>query len=297
MPKTLIVLLGPTAVGKTDVGLCIAKKLKTEIISCDSRQFYSELNIGTAKPSLIQLNEVKHHLIGHISIHDYYNVSKFEVEALEKLNYLFNTSDYALMIGGSGLYIDAVCNGIDDLPEIDNNLREQIIERFENEGIESLRIELKRLDPEYYAIVDLKNKNRMLRAIETTIQTGKKFSSLRTQKKTERYFNIVKIGLNFDRNALYQKINLRVDKMITDGLVDEAKVFYKFKNINALNTVGYKELFKYFDNESTLEKAIELIKQNTRHYAKRQLTWFGRYNDINWFNPNDSSKIFQFLKL
>ncbi|OFX60025.1 MAG: tRNA (adenosine(37)-N6)-dimethylallyltransferase MiaA [Bacteroidetes bacterium GWA2_30_7] len=297
MPKTLIVILGPTAVGKTDISLSLAKKINTEIISCDSRQFYRELNIGTAKPSENQLNEVKHHFIGHISIHDYYNVSKFEIEALKKINELFKISDYAIMVGGSGLYIDAVCQGIDDLPEIDKSLREQILERFEKEGIESLRIELKRLDPEYYAIVDLKNKNRMLRAVETTLQTGKPFSSFRTSTKFKRDFNIIKIGLNFDRDVLYNKINLRVDLMVENGLVEEAKEFFKNKNLNALNTVGYKELFGYFENDYTLEKAIELIKRNSRHYAKKQLTWFGRYNDINWFNPNDFDEILRFLKL
>lgn len=297
MPKTLIVLLGPTAVGKTDISISLAKKINTEIISCDSRQFYHELNIGTAKPSPEQLNEVKHHFIGNISIHDYYNVSKFEIEALEKLKTIFNASDYAVMVGGSGLYIDAVCHGIDDLPEIDKELRKQIIERFEKEGLESLRIELKRLDPEYYAIVDLKNKNRMLRAIETTLQTGKTYSSFRTSKKFERDFNIIKIGLNFDREALYEKINLRVDLMVQAGLVEEAKEFFKFKHLNALNTVGYKELFSHFENEYSLEKAIELIKRNTRHYAKKQLTWFGRYDDINWFNPNDFEEILKFLNV
>lgn len=297
MPKNLIVLLGPTAVGKTDISISLAKKINTEIISCDSRQFYHELNIGTAKPSPEQLNEVKHHFIGNISIHDYYNVSKFEIEALEKLKTIFKTSDYAVMVGGSGLYIDAVCQGIDDLPEIDKELRTQIIERFEKEGLESLRIELKRLDPEYYAIVDLKNKNRMLRAVETTLQTGKKYSSYRTSKIVERDFNIVKIGLNFDREALYDKINLRVDLMVEAGLVDEAKEFFKFKHLNALNTVGYKELFSHFENEYSLEKAIELIKRNTRHYAKKQLTWFGRYDDINWFEPTKFADILKFLNI
>ncbi|OFX17519.1 MAG: tRNA (adenosine(37)-N6)-dimethylallyltransferase MiaA [Bacteroidetes bacterium GWA2_31_9] len=297
MPKTLIVLLGPTAVGKTDISISLAKTINTEIISCDSRQFYNELNIGTAKPSANQLNEIKHHFIGNISIHDYYNVSKFEGEALEKLNEIFKVSEYAVMVGGSGLYIDAVCQGIDDLPEIDKELRTQILERFEKEGLESLRIELKRLDPEYYAIVDLKNKNRMLRAVETTLQTGKTYSSFRTSKKVERDFNVIKIGLNFDREALYERINLRVDLMIEAGLIEEAKAFFQYKNLNALNTVGYKELFSHFENEYSLEKAIELIKRNTRHYAKKQLTWFGRYDDINWFEPIRFSDILKFLNI
>lgn len=285
--KKLIVILGPTAVGKTDISIEVANELKCEIISCDSRQFYKEISIGTAKPSDEQLSLIKHHFINNISIHDYYNVSMFEFEVLEKLETLFKTSDYAVMVGGSGLYIDAVCEGIDDLPNIDIELRNSLISRLDKEGVESLRLELKNLDPEYYKIVDLRNKNRILRAVEVSLMTGKPYSSFRKKTVKDRDFEIIKIGLNIDREILYDKVNKRVDLMIDAGLIEEAEENIKNRNFNALNTVGYKELFDYFDGNSTKEKAVELIKRNTRHYAKKQISWFNRYTNIKWNKPTE----------
>lgn len=289
--KKLIVILGPTAVGKTDISIEVANELKCEIISCDSRQFYKEISIGTAKPSDEQLSLIKHHFINNISIHDYYNVSMFEFEVLEKLETLFKTSDYAVMVGGSGLYIDAVCEGIDDLPNIDIELRNSLISRLDKEGVESLRLELKNLDPEYYKIVDLRNKNRILRAVEVSLMTGKPYSSFRKKTVKDRDFEIIKIGLNIDREILYDKVNKRVDLMIDAGLIEEAEENIKNRNLNALNTVGYKELFDYFDGNSTKEKAVELIKRNTRHYAKKQISWFNRYTNIKWNKPTELNTI------
>jgi len=293
--KTLIIILGPTGIGKTDLGISIAKKLDTEIISCDSRQFYKELKIGTAMPDKEQLLTVKHHFIGNLSIHDYYNASMFEIEVLKLLDELFQKKKNIIMLGGSGMYIDVVCRGIDDLPDIDPEIRNKLQDKFEKEGIESLRFELKRLDPEYYSIVDLKNPKRILKGLEICMMTGKTYSSFRTSVKKERNFKILKIGLNMDREKLYQRIDARVDMMIRVGLVEEARIFYHLKHINALKTVGYKELFDHFEGLYDLNKAIELIKRNSRHYAKRQLTWFARDKEINWFEPTDEEKITEFI--
>lgn len=293
--NTLIVVLGPTGIGKTDLAINLAKKMETEIISADSRQFYKELKIGTAPPSKLQLNEIKHHFIGNISINDYYNASIFEFSVIKLLKTLFKTKKTVILVGGSGMYIDAVCNGIDDLPEIDQEIRNNLLEKFEKEGIESLRFELKRLDPEYYDIVDLKNHKRILKGLEICMMTGKTYSSYRKAIKKERDFNIIKIGLNMERSKLYERIDKRVDSMIEDGLLDEAKAFYPYKNINALNTVGYKEIYDYFDGEYDLNKAIELIKRNSRRYAKRQLSWFMRDKEINWFEPSEYFQILNFI--
>ena len=294
--KTLVIILGPTAVGKTDLTIELANKFNTSIISCDSRQFYKELKIGVATPTEEQLAKAKHHFIGNISIHDYYNVSKFEVEVLEKLNELFVEKDVVFMTGGSGLYIDAVKNGIDDLPDIDENLRKSLIQKVETEGIESLRFDLKRLDPDYYKIVDLRNTNRVLRAVEVCLATGKPYSSLRTKNKKTRYFNILTIGLNIEREKLYERIDQRVDIMIENGLENEVRNLLPFKHLNALNTVGYKELFDFFEQKHSFEEAIRLIKRNSRHYAKRQLSWFGRSQDIFWFSTSDIEKITKFIE-
>jgi len=293
--KNLIVIIGPTGIGKTDLSIEIAQKLNTEIISCDSRQIYKELKVGTAVPSDVQLNKVKHHFIGNKSIHDYYNASMFEVEVLELLEKLFLKFDNVIMTGGSGLYIDAVCNGIDDLPTIEQELRTDLMQRLNTEGIESLRMQLKMLDPEYYKQADIRNPKRILKALEVTLQTGKPYSTFLTKSKRTRDFKITKIGLQRDRDELYDRINLRVDQMINDGLIDEAKMFYKDKHLNSLNTVGYKELFDYFDGNISLEKAVELIKRNSRHYAKRQISWFGRDKKINWFHPNHTNEIIEFI--
>ena len=293
--KTLIVVLGPTAIGKTALSIKLARHFKTEIISSDSRQLFKEMKIGTAVPSAEELNSVKHHFIGNLSISDYYNVSKFEKEALQKLDNIFLKNNLAIMVGGSGLYIDAVCKGIDDLPDPDKKLRHEINEIFKSSGIEALQKKLKELDPEYYLIVDLKNPKRLMRAIEVCLQTGKTYTSLRKNKTGKRDFNIIKIGLNCEREKLFDRINLRVDKMINEGLLDEVKELYKHKNLNSLNTVGYKEIFDFLDNKTTFEQAIENIKTNTRRYAKRQLTWFKRDEEIKWFHPTEKNEIILYL--
>jgi len=293
--KHLIVILGPTGVGKTRVSIEIAKKLKTEIISCDSRQIYRELKIGTAVPSEKELAEAKHHFIQNKSIYDYYNASMFEFEVLDLLENLFRKYRYVLMVGGSGLYINAVCYGIDDLPAVDQSLRKELAEKYETESIESIRKQLKLLDPEYYSKVDLRNHKRILKAIEVSLMTGRPYSSFLKNRKKERPFNILKIGLSVEREELYERINNRVDSMIENGLANEARQYYKDRLLNSLNTVGYKELFDYFDNKITLKKAVELIKRNTRNYARKQLTWFKKEKDISWFSPDETNKIIDFI--
>lgn len=293
--NTLIVIVGPTGIGKTNLGIYLAQKLDTEIISADSRQFYKELKIGTAVPTDDELKLVKHHFIANKSIHDYYNASSFEFEVIDLLATLFKEKKQIILLGGSGMYIDAVCRGIDDLPEIDMKIRNKLINKYEKEGIESLRFELKRLDPEYYAIADLKNHKRLLKALEISMMTGQPYSVFRKKITKKRDFSTIKIGLNMGRDALYQGINQRVDKMIGEGLVEEAREFHRYKSLNSLNTVGYKELFPYFENEYPLERAIELIKRNSRRYAKRQLSWFNRDKEINWFKPDEKEKIFNFV--
>lgn len=280
--KKLIILLGPTGVGKTELSLQMAEELETEIISCDSRQMYREMKIGTAAPTEEELKRVPHHFIGHLSIHDYYSCGRFEIDALAKCNELFQKHDTVIMTGGSMLYIDAVCKGIDDIPNIDEELRQSLLERYQNEGIENIRQELKILDPDYYKIVDLQNHKRIIHALEVCIQSGKPYSSFRSETKKERPFVIEKIGLNRPREILYNRINERVDIMMENGLLDEARNLYPFKGLNALNTVGYKELFNYFDGTWTLDFAIQMIKQNSRRYAKKQLTWFNRDPEIAW---------------
>ncbi len=295
--KSLIVILGPTGVGKTRTSIEIAKKLNIEIVSCDSRQIYRELKIGTAVPSEKELAEVKHYFIQNKSIYDYFNASMFEFEVMDLLYTLYGKYKYVLMVGGSGLYINAVCYGIDDLPSVDPDLRKELIEKFETEGIESIRKQLKLLDPEYYSQVDLRNHKRILKAIEVSLMAGRPYSSFLKNRKKERPFKILKIGLAIEREELYKRINKRVDRMIKNGLADEAKKYYKDRHLNSLNTVGYKELFDYFDNKITFEKAVELIKRNTRNYARKQLTWFKKEKDITWFSPDKINKIIDFITL
>ncbi|MCL2413214.1 MAG: tRNA (adenosine(37)-N6)-dimethylallyltransferase MiaA [Bacteroidales bacterium] len=278
----LIVIEGPTGVGKTAYAIEIAKKFGTEIISADSRQFYKELNIGVARPSEEELAEVKHHFIANISIHDYYSVSKFETEVLALLDNLFQTHEMVVMIGGSGLYVNAVCQGIDELPDPDEQLREDIEKLYETQGIEALRAQLKILDPVFYNQIDLANHKRLRRAVEVCLQTGKPYSELRTNTKKTRNFDIERIALNRDKDELYNRINTRVDTMLQSGLVDEAKNLYPFKHLNALNTVGYKELFEHFDKKNSLEQAIIDIKTHSRRYAKRQLTWLRAQEGVFW---------------
>jgi tRNA dimethylallyltransferase len=293
---TLLVLLGATGTGKTDLSISLAKYFGTEIVSADSRQMYIELDIGTAPPSQEQLNEVKHHFIKSRSIFDEYTAGKYETDALRIINTLFETSDYVWLVGGSGLYIDAVCKGIDDIPSTDAELRKSITERFEEEGIESLRFELARLDPDICNILDIRNPHRIMRALEACINSGKPYSSLRKNFEKRRPFNIIKIGLTMDRDLLYNRINMRVNKMIETGLEKEARNLYRFKELNALKTVGYRELFDYFEGKTSLEKTIDLIKRNTRRYAKRQITWFARYPEIKWFHPDDFDGIISEIK-
>lgn len=286
MEKKLIIILGPTAVGKTEFSLQLAEKLNTEILSCDSRQMFKEMKIGTAAPTEEELKRVPHHFIGNLSIHDYYSCGKYEIDALEKCQELFQRHDTLIMTGGSMLYIDAICKGIDDVPNIDQDLRDSLWKRFEEEGIENLRNELKILDPDYSEIVDPKNGKRIIHALEICLQTGKPYSSIRTNNKKERPFSIQKIGITRPREELYERINLRVDRMFEDGLVEEARSLYPHKELNSLNTVGYKELFEYFDGNWDLEYAKQMIKQNTRHYAKKQITWFKKDPEIEWLDAN-----------
>jgi tRNA dimethylallyltransferase len=296
MIKTLIVIVGPTAIGKTSLSLQIARHFETEIISADSRQIYKELTIGTAVPDSRELNTVKHHLVQNHSIHEYFNASHFEHEALQIIESLFETNHVIVMTGGSMLYIDTVCNGIDDLPDIDPDIRKGVIERYEKEGLEPLRWELKKIDPEYYQIVDLKNYKRILHALEIYYMTGKKYSSFRSNTKKKRDFKIIKIGLNTNRASLHQRINSRVEKMIADGLVEEARQLYPLRLLNSLNTVGYRELFDCFDGNTPLTDAIELIKRNTRRYARRQITWFNKDAEICWFEPTQEEDIIQHIE-
>jgi tRNA dimethylallyltransferase len=296
MEPTLVSIVGPTAVGKTEIGVQLAEMFSSEIISADSRQMYRELKIGTALPSSEQLSRAKHHFIGNLSIHDYYNVSMFEQDVLALLSTLFPQKPLIFMVGGSTLYVNAVYHGIDDLPTVDPVLRNDLQQQYQEQGIEFLRMKLKMLDPDYYQRVDLKNPNRLLKAIEISLMTGKPYSSLLTAPKRERGFRIIKIGLNKSREELFEQINRRVDEMFDLGLPYEARALYPHKNLNSLNTVGYKELFLYIENKISLDEAKELIKKNTRNYAKRQLTWFKRYDDMVWFHPEQVNEMQQFLK-
>lgn len=286
MNKELIVISGPTAVGKTSLAINLAKEINTEIISADSRQFYKELNIGVARPSQKELNSIKHHFIGHISIQDNYNAGEYEAEAIEKINSLFQKYDKLVITGGSGMYIDAITKGMDNLPNVDKSIREELNELFKDNGITPLQEELMEKDIEYYNIVDKQNHIRLIRALEIIRQTGKTFTSFRTNPKKERDFKIKKFVLIRDREELIQRINQRVDIMVGEGLIEEARELYPFRDLNALNTVGYKELFKYFDNKISLEEAIEEIKINTRKYAKRQVTWFRKDKDYTWLSAD-----------
>jgi len=295
--KFLVVIVGPTAVGKTDVAISLAKEWHTEIISADSRQFYSEMSIGTAKPDSQQLNEVKHHFVGQLSIHDYYNVSKFETESLLLLQKLFEKHDIVFMVGGSGLYIDAVCKGIDDFPDPEPELRAYLKGIYMDDGIGKLQEMLLHFDPEYYATVDINNPNRLLRALEVCHTTGKKFSEQRLNSSKSRDFRIIKIGLTLSRPELFSRIESRVDQMIENGLVNEVENLLPFRHLNALKTVGYKEIFEYLNSEITLQQAIVNIKTNTRRYAKRQLTWFNRTDEYKWFEPSQVKEITNYLTM
>jgi tRNA dimethylallyltransferase len=294
--KTLIVLTGPTAVGKTELSLRLAKCLHTEIVSADARQFYRELTIGTAAPSPHELSAIKHHFIGHLSVFDYYNVSLYEQHALEVINNLFEKSDYVVLAGGSGLYIDTLCCGIDTLPPVDHLVREKVQGVFESDGLAGIRNWLRRVDPAYYHIVDPANPKRIMRGLEVFLQTGIPYSEHRKHKTVERPFNIKRVVLHRQRDELFTRINDRVLKMIHDGLVEECLLMFKYRHLNALNTVGYKELFAWISNEWPLSHAIERIQTNTRRFAKRQITWFKRYHDAGRFHPDDVDGILQYVK-
>lgn len=288
---TLIVVVGPTASGKTSVAIQLAKLFKTDIISADSRQVYKEIPIGTAAPTMYEQSEITHYLVGMLSVKDEYNASMFENDVLDILNNKLSDKEVVVMTGGSGLYIDAVCNGIDELPDIDVNLRKSIVEDFDKYGIEYLRKQLETLDKEYYKEVDVNNPKRLMRAIEVCLQTGEKYSELRKNCSVKRDFNIIKIGLKIDRDVLVNRVNHRVDLMISDGLLEEVEEMYPYKHLNSLNTVGYKELFYWMDGNTTKDEAIEKIKTNTRRYAKRQMTWFRRDKEIVWCDYNDIDEI------
>ena len=299
--KTLIVITGPTAVGKTQLCLDIARHFDIPIINADSRQIYKELSIGTAKPSAEELQQVKHYFVGTLSLQDYYSASLFESQVITLLDTLFQHSDYALMAGGSMMYIDAVCDGIDDIPTIDDETRATMKRRLAEEGLPKLCEELQRLDPEYYEIVDRQNPKRVVHALEICTMTGRTYTSFRKRsqesgdRRQKRPFRIVKIGLNREREELYQRINARVDAMMQQGLLKEAEALYPHRELNALNTVGYKELFEYFNGRWSLDEAVERIKGNTRRYARKQLTWYKKDPQIRWFHPNQKKEIIDYI--
>lgn len=293
--NTLVVLLGPTGVGKTEVALQIAEHLQSPIINADSRQLFAEIPIGTAAPTKEQQERVKHYFVGTLHLTDYYSAAKYEEDVLQLLNQLFNQQQMALLSGGSMMYIDAVCQGIDDIPTVDEATRRLMKRKLETEGLDALVAELKVLDPEHYKIVDLHNPRRVVHALEICHMTGNTYSSYRTNTKKIRPFNIVKIGLNRPREEMYERINNRVLEMMNQGLIEEAKAVYPQKGLNALNTVGYKELFAYFDGDISLDDAILKIQSNTRQYMRKQVTWFKRDNQIKWFSPTNIEEIINYI--
>ena len=294
--RTLIVIVGPTGVGKTETCLRLAEYFHIPIINADSRQLFSEIPIGTAAPTQEQMARVKHYLVGTLGLDDYYSASKFEEDVLCLLDQVFAASPMALLAGGSMMYIDAVCNGIDDIPTIDEHTRSNMKRRLAEEGLPALVDELKQLDPDHWAIVDKHNPRRVVHALEICHMTGKTYTSFRKSQKKERPFNIVKIGLNRPREELYERINRRVDQMMADGLLEEARSVYPKRHLNALNTVGYKELFNYIDGIWTLDEAVERIKGNTRRYCRKQLTWLKRDADIRWFHPDNIEEIIKYIE-
>ena len=287
--KTLLVLIGPTGVGKTEWSLRVAEELRGPIISADSRQIYRGMTIGTAAPTPEQMQRVPHHFVGILSPSDYYSASEFEQDVLSLLNELHEKHPVVVMTGGSMMYVDAVCNGIDEIPTIDETLRNDLQELYRREGLDPIRQQLKILDPIFYNEVDLKNPKRVIHALEICLMAGKPYSSLRTNPKKERPFRIIKVGLTRKREELYDRINRRVDQMVADGLVEEAKGLFPMRHLNALNTVGYKELFDYFDGKCTLEFAIDKIKQHSRNYARKQLSWFRRDKEIHWIDLSEGA--------
>lgn len=293
--KILIVLLGPTGVGKTELSLGLAEHFHSSIISADSRQLYRDLPIGTAAPSQQDLLRVPHYFVGQLALDQYFNAWNFESEVQVLLQRLFLSHNVVFMSGGSMMYIDAVCNGIDYLPNVNNEIRQQLMLEFEQQGLAPLQARLKDLDPDYYNVVDLHNHKRVLHALEICLTSGKTYTSFRKNVKKERPYRILKIGLCRDRAELYERINLRVDSMMQNGLLEEARKVFPFRKYNSLNTVGYKELFRYLEGDWTLDFAVEKIKQNTRIYSRKQMTWFKKDPEIVWFHPNESEKIYQWI--
>ena len=293
--KKLFIILGPTASGKTALSILLAEKLSTEIISCDSRQFYKELKIGAAPPSKEQLQKIKHHFIQHLSIKDNYNTGQYEEDAIKKISSLFKTYDNLILVGGSGLYIDAICNGLDNIPKTPEEIRDRINNEFTEKGITWLQEKIKHIDLDFYKKSDINNPHRLKRCLEVYQNTGEKLSSFYKKEKIKRDFKIIKIGISTERENLYNRINKRVNQMIESGLIDEAKKLFQFHKFNALNTVGYKELFDFFDNKLEKETAIEEIKKNSRRLSKRQMTWFKRDKQINWFKIEQENEIIKFI--
>ena len=293
--RTLIIVLGPTAIGKTSISIKLAKHYNTQIISADSRQFYKELKIGAAPPSKKELSEAQHHFIHNLSVTEDYNVGKFEEDALRKIEELFKEKEKIIMVGGSGLYIDAICKGFDKMPDISEEIRNKVISLYKKKGIEFLQSELKENDPIYFNEVDIQNPQRLMRAIEVIYSTGKPFSNFRKEQVKKRSFNIVKIGLEMNREDLYKRINKRVDLMIENGLLDEVESLLKYRNKNSLQTVGYKELFEHLDGKYSQEEAIDMIKKNTRRFAKRQISWFKRDHTITYFSTSKTKEIIKFI--
>ena len=286
MGKHLITIIGPTAIGKTNLAIKIAKYFKTEIVSADSRQFYKEMNIGTAKPSTSELNSIKHHLINNKSVNDDYNIYDYEKDALKSIESIFNKNDIAILVGGAGLYINTVLYGLDEIPEISAEVRNSLYLDLELKGIKQLQEKLKLLDPSSYRSIDINNPRRLIRALEVSISTGKLYSSFLKKKKKNRDFNIIVLGINQERLDLYKKINTRVDNMVESGLINEVKELYTLRNLNTLNTIGYSEVFNYIEDKYSLDKCINEIKKNTRRYAKRQLTWFKSIDRVEWITPD-----------
>jgi len=296
MKNTLIVLPGPTGVGKTAFATGLAERLGCDIISCDSRQFYREMKIGTAAPGEEELARAKHHFVGFLSVTDYYSISLFERDVLALLPSLFPSNPVVIMTGGSMLYMDAVCRGMDDIPDTDPAVRQKYLEMYHNEGIEGLRIALKLLDPVSYSRIDLHNPRRILRALEITESSGRPYSSFLTAPVRQRDFRIIKAGLTRERSELYRRIDMRVDRMMEEGLEQEAASLIRYRGLNALNTVGYREMFRWFDGEVSREEAVMLIRRNTRRYARKQLTWWNRDSQINWFDASESEKIISWIE-
>jgi len=292
--KKLIVIVGPTAIGKTSLSVSLAKHFNCEILSADSRQFYKEMEVGTAKPTPSEMDGVPHHFVNNLSIHENYTAGQFEIDAIKKLNQLYQKDDYAILVGGSGLFVNAVCFGLDDIPG-NSEIRNQLIKEFETHGIENLQEQVKVIDPVYYATADVKNPHRLMRALEVFKTSGKAYSSLRNKQTKQRPFNIVWVGLNLPREEVYNNINNRVDLMLEKGLLDEVTKLESFKNLSPLKTVGYQEFYPLTQSKPELKEAIEKVKQNTRRFAKRQITFFRKNESIKWFKPSEISSIINFI--